>query len=96
MASEYGWAKSEILDDTYLDEAWDYICLIRRRAISEYKMQIGIYHGKPEESIKLLDEEANKVEIKEKSALETETLDKTGFAALKSAMSNNPRIQIKG
>lgn len=58
-------------------------------------MQIGIYHGKAEETIKLLDDEAKRINPEEKSAVETEQLDKSGFAALKSAMSNNPRIQIK-
>lgn len=42
MASNYGWAKSNILEGVYLDELFVLSRLIKRRQISEYKMALAI------------------------------------------------------
>lgn len=42
MASNYGWAKKDILEGVYLDELFYFVKLINRRKISEYKMALAI------------------------------------------------------
>lgn len=42
LASNYHWAKREILDDVYLDEAIEYLDMIKRRKVQEDLMQLAI------------------------------------------------------
>ena len=42
LASNYHWAKNEILDTVYLDEAIDYLDMIKRRKVQEDLMQLAI------------------------------------------------------
>jgi hypothetical protein len=42
LASAYGWAKKDILENVYLDELFIFTRLINQRKISEYKMQLAI------------------------------------------------------
>lgn len=42
MASEYGWAKRDILENVYLDELFVFTRLINRRKINNYKMALAI------------------------------------------------------
>lgn len=42
MASNYGWAKHDILNGVYLDELFVFSRLITRRKISEQKMALAI------------------------------------------------------
>lgn len=96
MSSNYGWAKAEILYETTLDEAWNYIQIIKRRKASEYKLLLHIYHtDKPEELAKVFEEE-QKEKFKDYLTPD-DKLDKDGFAALKSRMTQaGTRITIKG
>lgn len=94
LASAYGWSKTEILETVYLDEAWEYIKLTKRRKINEMRLLSSIYHGDPQELNTALEEQ---LEEMDKAIVEPEEpeLDKAGFEALKSVMRNNPRMQIK-
>lgn len=42
MASNYGWAKRDILENVYLDELFVFARLINRRIINEQKMALAI------------------------------------------------------
>lgn len=42
MASEYGWAKRDILEQTYIDELILLVRAIKIRKISDYQMQLAI------------------------------------------------------
>lgn len=42
LASNYHWAKSEILDNVYLDEAIEYLDMIKRRKLQNDIMQLAI------------------------------------------------------
>lgn len=42
MASNYGWAKRDILENVYLDELFVFLRLITRRKINEQKMALAI------------------------------------------------------
>lgn len=94
LASSYGWAKSAILDEVYLDEAWDYICMIKRRRLSDYKVLVSIYHSEPKDVLGLIEQEEKSIDPED--YIELEQLDKTAFENLKVAMRNNPRIVVKG
>lgn len=42
MASEYGWAKHDILNDVYLDDLFALSKRINLRKLTEYRMQLAI------------------------------------------------------
>lgn len=42
MASNYGWAKKDILETVYIEELFIFVRLIKQRQINEYKMQLAI------------------------------------------------------
>ena len=92
MASEYGWAKDDILDKCYLDEAWGYMRLMKRRKLSHYKMLLAIQHAeKPKEIFDMLDAESKTV----KSEVEDDKLDKAAFEAFANKMRGNPKMIVK-
>lgn len=87
MASEYGWAKRDIYENVYLDEAHTYLRLIRQRRNENYKTLLAITQSphtkEPNKIWGIFDEN----EEKEQSPAE-------GVARLKAAMRSNPRIKI--
>lgn len=93
MANEYGWAKRAILDDVYLDEAYHYLELIRKRNNLKYRILLRIVENphtdKPSELWDLLRREAGTESTKD------DKLDSDGMELLKMKMSGNPRIIVK-
>lgn len=91
MSSEYGWSKSAILEETYLDEALILLGLIRNRRNSQYKILLAISENPHREKPEALWNALNG-ETREDSSTE---LDKNGLEFLKLKMSDNPRMLIK-
>ncbi len=91
LASEYGWAKRDILEDTYLDELFMLIKEINKRKLVDWKMQLAIvqnpYTKKPKElwdTLKSQEEREENVEF-----------DQIGLGRLKEQLSQNPRFVVK-
>lgn len=82
LASEYGWTKDDILENTFPDELLDYAKLIKQRKNSHYMMMLNIV------SAPYADEEAKAQLIAqlEDRDRENEHLDKAGMMALKQKM----------
>lgn len=90
LASEYGWAKHEILEQTYLDEAWEYMKLIRRRKVSDMQMWIRVQHSDPQEFDKALSESLDTPAIAE------ERVDRVAFENFKAVMKKSGKFEVKG
>lgn len=92
MASEYGWAKDDILENVYLDELFVFTRLINRRKIQGYKMQLAIAQNphikNPKDLWRLLEQQESEVEGK--SYLDSE-FDATGFEAFKQTLQRNSK-----
>ena len=93
MASEYGGGVRAIMDGVYLDELFYLVQIIKQRKIREYKIQLAIaenpHKGKDHKRLwDLFDEADGTRERKNK-------LDIAGFAALKIALSKNPKFIVK-
>lgn len=101
LAKEYGWAKEEIWENVYLDEAYTYAEIIKERSkaeakkrIIELKLLLQIIHtDKPKEVLEELDSQMKAIDPTEEPKIPE--FDPVGFEALKNAMRNNPRMIIK-
>lgn len=94
MAHEYGGGPRAILDGVYLDELFFMVKKINRRRAVEYLTQARIV------SFPHMDKAGREAFIREIKEMaggshKPKKLDETGFAALKFAMSQNPRIIVK-
>lgn len=91
LASEYGWAKDDILNTVYVDDVFYLREHIKRRHFEDWKMQLAIVqnpHTKnPKDLWDMLSAETN-VPADEK-------LDKEGFEAFKRALAGSQRVQVK-
>jgi hypothetical protein len=94
LASEYGGGPRAILDGVYLDEMVYLIQVINKRKLREYRMQLAIaenpHKGKEHKALWDALNEADPQEKQRKNKLDT-----AGFAALKMAMSKNPKFIVK-
>lgn len=92
LASEYGWAKEDILDRVYLDEVLYLQKIIRDRKIGDIKIRLNIaqnpYTKNPRE---LFDSLTN---LEEKKLTKPE-FSKVEFENLKAALDKNPRFRVK-
>lgn len=97
MASEYGWAKRDILENVYLDELFTFTRLINRRKLNDYKMRLAIAtnpHTKEPKSLwELLDRQERSNEGQD--YLDAE-FDASGFEAFKNMLKrNNSAVIVK-
>jgi hypothetical protein len=78
LASEYGWTKDDILENTFPDELADYGELIRKRKNAHYLMLLNVV------SAPHADESARRelIETLSERDRDAETLDKAGMMAL--------------
>lgn len=94
LASQYGWSKKSILEDTYLDELFYLQKKIQQRQVREHKMQLAIAQNShvkdPKTLWKMLDDQD-----RELGGLRDEKLDKEGFARLKEQLSTSKAIKVK-
>ena len=92
LASEYGWAKREILEDTYIDELILLQKKIKQRNISEIKTQLIIAQNphvkNPKEIWKILDQE-------EERKPQKQVFDQLGFDRLRGKLANSAKIIVK-
>lgn len=81
------------MDGVYLDELVFLVQVINKRKLREYKMQLAIAENphKGKEHIKLWEA----LDQADPQASKSNKLDTAGFAALKLAMSKNPKIIVK-
>ena len=95
LASEYGWAKTEILENVYIDELFFLMQKINIRKVGDYKMQLAIIqnpHVKNHTQLWKVLEQQEK-ELKHQPV--KEEFDPKEFNRLKSALSNNPKFIVK-
>ena len=95
MASEYGWAKREILENVYLDELYFLTREINKRRLHNYQMQLLIAQNPFSKNPKEIFTEIEKQEAEIEGKKQVEEFDANGFERLKLAMRANPRIQVK-
>ncbi len=92
LASQYGWAKDDILETIYLDEVLYLQKIIRDRKISDIKIQLNIaqnpYTKNPRELFDSLSA------LEEKRITKPE-FSKVEFENLKAALDKNPRFHVK-
>lgn len=92
LASEYGWAKGEILDNVYFDELVFLLSKIKKRKLTDYRIQLMIVQNphtkKPEDLWKLLQDD-------EEIPHNDNVLDEKGMEELKRIMSKGRAIQVK-
>lgn len=82
LASEYGWTKDDILENTFPDELLKYAKLIRQRKNAHYMMLLNIVsapHADEDARTQLIDQ------LQDRDR-ESEHLDKSGMMALKQKM----------
>lgn len=90
LASEYNWAKDDILNKVYFDEVLRLQDHIRKRRLGNYRMLLQIQHtSKPEDLASMMDKELEPV------TLRSEEIDKAGLDYLKSLMSKGSGFRIK-
>jgi hypothetical protein len=94
IASEYGGGPKLVMATVYLDEAIYLIQKIKRRRVNEYLMLTSIatfpHLEKPAKK-----EFINSLKNSIVEGSKPKEFDRTGFEALKFAMSQNPRIIVK-
>lgn len=95
LASEYGWAKREILNEVYIDELVDLIKWINRRKLQDIKLQMSIIQNPHVKDPKILWKTIEEQERLLGNSPKVEEFDTTGFENLKTLMSRNPRIIVK-
>lgn len=90
LASSYGWAKNDILETVYIDELFVFVRLIKRRQISEYKIQLAIATNPNTKHPKKLWDAFDEMERQNegKDYLNAE-FDEAGFAAFKETLQRN-------
>ena len=96
LASEYGWAKREILEGVYLDELYFLTREINKRRLREYSMQLLIAQNPFSKNPKEIFNEIDRLQAEEEGKKQLDEFDTNGFERLKLAMRSNPRIQVKG
>lgn len=91
LASAYGWSKTHILEEVYVDEVMRLLPLIRKRKTIEYQMLLAIVQNphtkKPKELWKILE-----AQIKEPT---DEKIDRRGLEMLKQRMAGGKSIKVK-
>lgn len=92
MASEYGWAKADILGNVYLDEVLLLQKHIKRRTFENYKMQLAIVQNPHAKSPKDLWDMLNAETIE---VVPDEPLDKAAFENFKRVVSSGQAVQVK-
>jgi hypothetical protein len=92
LASEYGWAKSAILNDVYIDELPPLLRQISGRHIRDYKMQLAIIQNPHTKDPKHLWRILQQSEPRKPTE---DVFDASGFERLKAQMSQSPRIIVK-
>lgn len=94
MASEYGWAKDDILNKVYFDELFYMSEQIKRRKLTEYKMELAIAqnpHLDPKEQVKLWDELKKEDPIPAKQV----EFNDEDFGNLKALLTQSPHFEVK-
>lgn len=93
LASEYGWSKREILEETYIDELFLLSKKINKRKAREYLMELAIVSNphtkKPKELYSMLRQ------LESDETQRTEEFDDVGFDRLKSALRMTPHFVVK-
>lgn len=93
LASEYGWAKREILEHVYLDELYAMVPKINRRKLADYKMEMAIVQNphvkNPKELWAMLDQQEKQFEPQD------DKFDPAGFDRFKNALRKNPKFNVK-
>lgn len=96
LASEYGWSKREILEDTYIDELVDLVTWINKRKIQKIKLDMSIAQNP---HVKDPSKLWKNIEAQERSLtpdeLRPDEFDEAGFEVLKSRLSGNPNFIVK-
>lgn len=93
LASEYGWAKRDILETVYVDELFHYQKNIRARIRLKRIYDLRIAHNpylKPRDQKALMDELAQDTDGQERPA----KLDKGAFELLRGQLSGNPKSKF--
>lgn len=93
LASEYGWTLRYVLESLYIDDVRALFPLIRKRQISELKMQLSIAENPHKKDPEVLWRQFDRLEGKD--YLEEEQLDKTAFLALKQKIAKGGGIVVK-
>ena len=92
LAHEYGWAKSQILGDVYLDELILLLKNINKRKIGDYKMQMAITQNPYTKNPKELWAIISRLEEAEPRPAE---FDEAGFEQFKKVVGGNPKFIVK-
>jgi len=87
LASNYHWSKNDILDTVYLDEAIEYIDMIKRRKLQESLMQLAIISNPHVKEPKTLQNYIqNELKKLEKSGMIESTPEPGAFDKLKAIL----------
>lgn len=92
MASEYGWAKTEIDEYIYLDDLIRLSKEINRRKIQEHKTQLAIVQNPHVKNPKKL---WDVLSCFDNTKSVSDSFDSVGFELLKNKLKQNPRFKIK-
>lgn len=99
LASEYGWAKRQILEDVYFDELFDLKKSIESRQTAEYRIQASIIQSvgweNPAEIFDIFGGKATKPHDGKKEYWEVTEFNPIEMDKLRVAMSDNPRFIVK-
>lgn len=92
LGSEYGWAKDEVLNNTYLDELYYLAERINQRKADDYKMRLAIaqnpFNKEPNRLWELLNSFAT-------PTLRDDKFDEAGFELMKAKMRSGRGFLVK-
>lgn len=94
LASEYGWAKGDILNDVYVDELFYLSQKINKRKLNDYKLWTAIIQSPHLKDSRRIWDTFKSMEG-ELQIDEPAKLDVTGMEAAKLIMRKNPRFVVK-
>jgi hypothetical protein len=92
LASNYGWAKDDILENVYLDEVLYLRKLIHERKVDDIKLQLNIVQNPHTKNPREL---YDKISSFDRRPIAKPKFDKVGFQNLKAALDKSPRFIVK-
>ena len=92
LASEYGWSMDYILNALYFEEIQSLLPHIRKRQLSEYKLQLSMIENPHRENPGALWDVFN---VEDGTYIKKQELDKDSFAKFKNAIAKSGGLVVK-